>query len=94
VSGAVFASPEFTSKYVGTIYARFTEIGVIAGIASGAAMLPYTVIKEANPPNMALAIVLTLLLKEAGPAVRTTATHQERIYEPKNGHGKIRRATN
>jgi MFS family permease len=26
-------------------------IGLIAGIASGAAMLPYTVIKEANPPQ-------------------------------------------
>jgi MFS family permease len=26
-------------------------IGVIAGVASGAAMLPYTVIKEANPPE-------------------------------------------
>ena len=26
--------------------------GVTAGIASGAAMLPYTVIKEANPPEM------------------------------------------
>ena len=27
-------------------------IGVVAGIASGAAMLPYTVIKEANPPEV------------------------------------------
>jgi MFS family permease len=27
-------------------------IGLVAGIASGAAMLPYTVIKEANPPQM------------------------------------------
>jgi len=26
-------------------------IGLVAGIASGAAMLPYTVIKEANPPS-------------------------------------------
>jgi MFS family permease len=26
-------------------------LGLIAGIASGAAMLPYTVIKEANPPE-------------------------------------------
>lgn len=129
-----------------TIFPPYT-LGLIAGIASGAAMLPYTVIKEANPPNMsgtatgvvnflnftfsallgpvfgwilmsvsgraekmnlehyqtafepllygvALAIGLTLLLKETGPAVRTTATDQEKIYEPKNGHGKIRRATN
>jgi MFS family permease len=27
-------------------------VGIVAGIASGAAMLPYTVIKEANPPQM------------------------------------------
>ena len=99
-------------------------LGLIAGVASGAAMLPYTVIKEANPPTMsgtatgvvnflnftfsallgpvfawllvtvsggastmtldhyqmafqpllygvALAVVLTLLLKETGPAART-----------------------
>ncbi len=98
-------------------------LGIVAGIASGAAMLPYTVIKEANPPEVsgtaagvvnflnftfsallgpvfgfvlrtvsggagkvelshyqttfqpllagvALAIVLTLVLKETGPAAR------------------------
>ena len=98
-------------------------LGLVAGLVSGAAMLPYTVIKEANPPHMngtatgvvnflnftfsallgpvfaallvkagggsspmtlehyqsafepllygvGLAIVLTLLLKETGPAVR------------------------
>jgi MFS family permease len=27
-------------------------IGIVAGIASGAAMLPYTVIKEVNPPQV------------------------------------------
>ena len=27
-------------------------VGMAAGVASGAAMLPYTVIKEANPPEM------------------------------------------
>jgi MFS family permease len=101
-------------------------LGLTAGIASGSAMVPYTVIKEANPPNLsgtatgvinflnftfsallgpvfawslaavsggasrmtfehyqtafepllygvALAIVLTLLLKETGPAVRAPA---------------------
>jgi MFS family permease len=101
-------------------------VGLVAGVASGAAMLPYTVIKEANPPEMSgtstgvvnflnftfsallgpvfawillrvgggapqmtlghyqtafepllygvgLAIVLTLLLKETGPAVRRLA---------------------
>jgi MFS family permease len=98
-------------------------LGLVAGIASGVAMIPYTVIKEANPPHLsgtatgvinflnftfsallgpvfgwilvavsggasqmalehyqgafepliygvALAIVLTLLLKETGPAAR------------------------
>jgi MFS family permease len=98
-------------------------VGLVAGVASGAAMLPYTVIKEANPPQfggtatgvvnflnftfsallgpvfgwilqsvsggalrfelhhyqstfvpllygVAIAIVLTLILKETGPAVR------------------------
>ena len=98
-------------------------LGLITGIASGAAMLPYTVIKEANPPQfggtatgvvnflnftfsallgpvfgwilqsvsggtspmelkhfqttfspllfgVVLAIILTLVLKETGPAVR------------------------
>ena len=102
------------------------SIGLLAGIASGAAMLPYTVIKEANPPELsgtatgvvnfinftfsallgpvfgwllvsvsagaagmelahyqvtfaplmygvALAIVLTLILKETGPATRPSA---------------------
>ena len=108
-------------------------LGIVAGLASGAAMLPYTVIKEANPPEMSgtatgvviflnftfsallgpvfgwillragggsdrmqiehyqtafepllygvgLAIVLTLLLKETGPAVRRAvpmATQEE-----------------
>jgi MFS family permease len=98
-------------------------VGIVTGLASGAAMLPYTVIKEANPPELSgtstgvvnfvnftfsallgpvfgsmlmtvsggaadmtlehyqtaftaflygvgLAIVLTLLLKETGPAAR------------------------
>jgi len=27
-------------------------LGIVAGVASGAAMLPYTVIKEANPPSV------------------------------------------
>ena len=101
-------------------------LGLTAGIASGAAMLPYTVIKEANPPELSgtstgvvnfinftfsallapvfasllvtagggagelslvhyqtafmpllhgvgLAVVLTLLLKETGPAARPKA---------------------
>ena len=101
-------------------------LGIVTGVASGAAMLPYTVIKEANPPAMsgtatgvvnfinftfsallgpvfagalrraaggadpmslthyqdaftpllygvALAIVLTLVLRETGPATRLPA---------------------
>ena len=101
-------------------------IGLVAGLASGAAMLPYTVIKESNPPQfggtatgvvnflnftfsallgpvfggillrvssgvvpmelshyqaaftpllfgVAIAVVLTLLLKETGPAVRAAS---------------------
>ena len=101
-------------------------IGIVAGLASGAAMLPYTVIKEANPPavggsatgvinflnftfsallgpvfgwvlstvsggaaemsidhyqtafeplmyGVAIAIMLTLILKETGPAARRPA---------------------
>jgi MFS family permease len=101
-------------------------LGLAAGVASGAAMLPYTVIKEANPPELSgtstgvvnflnftfsallgpvfanilmgvgggadtltlshyqtafvplmygvgIAIVLTLLLKETGPAARKSA---------------------
>ena len=104
-------------------------LGFTAGVASGVAMIPYTVIKEANPPNLSgtatgvvnflnftfsallgpvfarilasvsggasrmsldhyqttfapllygvgIAIVLTLLLKETGPAVRPPARQQ------------------
>ena len=107
------------------------SIGIVAGVASGAAMLPYTVIKEANPPEMSgtatgvvnflnftfsallgpvfgwflarvgggadrmglehyqtafepllygvgLAVVLTLLLKETGPAGRPAAPMEAR----------------
>ena len=31
---------------------RGHTVGILMGIASGAAMLPYTVIKEANPPEL------------------------------------------
>jgi MFS family permease len=31
---------------------RGATVGIIMGIASGAAMIPYTVIKEANPPEL------------------------------------------
>jgi MFS family permease len=39
----LYGRPEVLPPYV---------LGLTAGIASGAAMLPYTVIKEANPPEM------------------------------------------
>jgi sugar phosphate permease len=117
---SLYGQPEMFPPY---------SIGLIAGVASGAAMLPYTVIKEANPPavsgtatgvvnflnftfsallgpvfawlltsvsggaapmtlehyqtafdpllyGVALAIVLTILLRETGPGVRTPLTHQ------------------
>lgn len=107
-------------------------IGLVAGLASGAAMLPYTVIKEVNPPEfggtatgvvnflnftfsallgpvfgwillrvsggaapmelshyqaafepllygVAIAIVLSLLLKETGPAVQTVSRTTRRV---------------
>jgi MFS family permease len=119
-------------------------LGVVAGIASGAAMLPYTVIKEANPPEasgtatgvvnflnftfsallgpvfasilvnvsqgadrmslehyqttfslllygVGLAIVLTLLLKETGTAVRRALPQpQERDHDTGNRIGQDR----
>jgi MFS family permease len=106
-------------------------VGITAGIASGAAMLPFTVIKEANPPELggtatgvvsflifsfsallgpmfswvlqqvaggdqmalehyqitfqplmygvALAIILTLILKETGTAVRVPAESEKTL---------------
>jgi MFS family permease len=39
----LYGPPEALPPYV---------VGLVAGIASGAAMLPYTVIKEANPPSL------------------------------------------
>ena len=43
VGWALFGNPEIF---------RGVGVGIIMGIASGAAMLPYTVIKEANPPEL------------------------------------------
>ena len=119
-------------------------LGIIAGVASGAAMLPYTVIKEANPPEasgtatgvvnflnftfsallgpvfgsilvnvsggadtmtlehyqttftpllygVVLAIVLTLLLKETGTAVRRAIPEpRESDHDTGNRTGKDR----
>jgi MFS family permease len=39
----LYGSPTFLPPYV---------LGLVTGVASGAAMLPYTVIKEANPPHV------------------------------------------
>ena len=43
VSWVLFGNPEVL---------RGHTVGILMGIASGAAMLPYTVIKEANPPEL------------------------------------------
>ena len=43
VAWVLFGNPEIL---------RGHTIGILMGIASGAAMLPYTVIKEANPPEL------------------------------------------
>jgi len=122
IAWALYGQPGVFPPYV---------IGLVAGIASGAAMLPYTIIKEANPPHLGgtatgvvnflnftfsallgpvfgwilasvsrgapqmqlghyrttfmpllvgivVAIVLALVLKETGSAVRASAIKQER----------------
>jgi len=43
VTWVLFGNPEILRGYT---------VGILMGIASGAAMLPYTVIKEANPPEL------------------------------------------
>jgi MFS family permease len=43
VTWVLFGNPEIL---------RGHTVGILVGIASGAAMLPYTVIKEANPPEL------------------------------------------
>ena len=120
-------------------------LGLVAGVASGAAMLPYTVIKEANPPTgerhihrrhqfhqlhlqraagprlrpppsawveaerrmriwrlpghfqpllygVGLAIVLTLLLKETGPAARRPAPRPRRLTMTQTWNRQVRTA--
>jgi MFS family permease len=75
-------------------------LGLVAGIASGAAMLPYTVIKEANPPEMSgtstgvvnflnftfsalLGPVFARLLSSvAGGAPTMTLTHYQTAFAP------------
>ena len=53
IAGAVvlFASPCWILYGPTDVFPPYV-LGLVAGIASGAAMLPYTVIKEANPPEM------------------------------------------
>jgi MFS family permease len=43
VTWVLFGNPEILRGHI---------VGILMGIASGAAMLPYTVIKEANPPEL------------------------------------------
>jgi MFS family permease len=75
-------------------------LGLVAGIASGAAMLPYTIIKEANPPavsgtatgvvnflNFTFSALLGpvagwILVAVSGGADRMTAEHYQTAFEP------------
>jgi MFS family permease len=75
-------------------------LGLIAGIASGAAMLPYTVIKEANPPeasgtatgvvnflNFTFSALLGpvfgwILVSVSGGAARMSLEHYQTAFEP------------
>jgi MFS family permease len=76
------------------------SIGLLAGIASGAAMLPYTVIKEANPPtvsgtatgvinflNFTFSALLgpvfaRLLTSVSGGAAPMTLEHYQTAFDP------------
>jgi sugar phosphate permease len=75
-------------------------LGLTAGMASGAAMLPYTVIKEANPPevsgtatgvvnflNFTFSALLgpvfsSILLRVSGGASTMTLDHYQTTFEP------------
>jgi MFS family permease len=75
-------------------------VGIVAGVASGAAMLPYTVIKEANPPeasgtatgvvnflNFTFSALLGpvfgwLLVGVSGGAARMSLEHYQTAFEP------------
>jgi MFS family permease len=75
-------------------------LGLVAGLASGAAMLPYTVIKEANPPDMsgtATGVVNflnftfsallgpvfgSLLMRVSGGAETMTLAHYQAAFQP------------
>ena len=75
-------------------------LGLVAGLASGAAMLPYTVIKEANPPQMsgtATGVVnflnftfsallgpvfASMLMRASGGAPEMTLEHYQSAFQP------------
>src|SRR5262245_57316978 len=75
-------------------------VGLVAGLASGAAMIPYTVIKEANPPeasgtstgvvnfvNFTFSALLgpvfsRLLVRVSGGADRMDLEHYQTAFEP------------
>jgi len=75
-------------------------LGLIAGIASGAAMLPYTIIKEANPPqfggtaagvinflNFTFSALLgpvfaSMLTRASGGAPEMTLEHYQSAFQP------------
>jgi MFS family permease len=75
-------------------------LGLLAGLVSGAAMLPYTVIKEANPPQMSGTstgvvnflnftfsallgpVFASLLMTIGGGAPRMTLEHYQTAFEP------------
>jgi MFS family permease len=75
-------------------------VGFVAGVASGAAMLPYTIIKEANPPSMGgtatgvinfinftLSALLgpvfsTTLMRVSGGASERTLEHYQATFTP------------
>jgi MFS family permease len=75
-------------------------VGLATGIASGAAMLPYTVIKEANPPNVSGTstgvvnflnftfsallgpVFASILMRVSGGAEQTTRAHYQATFAP------------
>jgi MFS family permease len=87
----LYGRPAFLPPYV---------LGLTTGIVSGAAMLPYTVIKEANPPEMSgtstgvinfinftfsallSPVFASLLTRVAGGAETMTLEHYQITFEP------------
>ena len=55
---------------------RGPAVGILMGIASGAAMLPYTVIKETNPPE--LVGTPDDILRRLEPQLEEVPEHQPR----------------